>query len=287
MGSPVIMLIKMLFNPDVSNKVILQMAWSQVKAIGIGRVVAALLGSATVTVSSFIRIPQIRKLLIRSEQDRISVAQALSLDGLGLETINYLIHVVFNSQHKVPFINYGESLLLGLQNAIIILLARFYRLKAAGEIGDLSNVQCKDKVCTIVRSKIINTLAIMIGATIFFTKIAPARLISTLQILNIPFSVIAKLPQIRQNCKLKTASHLSETVLTANVIGSLIRVYTSYTSYSTKAKKSKNTFNEKILVAGYSASLAMNATLFGQAIVYDKLPKKDTKTIQDDEKKEE
>ena len=42
------------------------MAWSQVKAIGIGKVIAALLSALTVGVSSFIRVPQIRKLLINS-----------------------------------------------------------------------------------------------------------------------------------------------------------------------------------------------------------------------------
>ncbi|EGW33469.1 uncharacterized protein SPAPADRAFT_137163 [Spathaspora passalidarum NRRL Y-27907] len=284
MSSPIIVLIKAVYSDDISNKVLIQMAFSQAKAIGYGRILAAVLGSATVAVSSFIRIPQIRKLLIKSEKSRISVAEGLSLDGLGLETVNYLIHAVFNAQNKVPFINYGESLLLGIQNAIIILLAKFYRLRAYGEIDDFSNLDCKQKVQAVAKSKVANTLAIMVAATVFFTKIAPPQLISALQILNIPFSVIAKLPQIRQNYKLKTASHLSETVLTANVIGSLIRVYTSFTDYSLKSKRRKDTSNEKILVAGYTASLVMNSTLFGQAIVYDKL-NKDTEPTEDKDKK--
>ena len=111
------------------------MAWSQVKAIGIGKVIAALLSALTVGVSSFIRVPQIRKLLINSEHDRIAVANGLSLTSLSLDTLNSLIHVTFNSQNRIPFIQYGESLLLGIQNAIIILLVKFYRGQETAGVG--------------------------------------------------------------------------------------------------------------------------------------------------------
>ena len=84
---------------------LLQMAWSQVKAIGIGKVIAALLSALTVGVSSFIRIPQIRKLLIKSEQERISVANGLSLPSLTLDTLNSLIHSTFNYQQKFHLFN--------------------------------------------------------------------------------------------------------------------------------------------------------------------------------------
>ena len=110
------------------------MAWSQVKAIGIGKVIAALLSALTVGVFIY-SCTQIRKLLINSEHDRIAVANGLSLTSLSLDTLNSLIHVTFNSQNRIPFIQYGESLLLGIQNAIIILLVKFYRGQETAGVG--------------------------------------------------------------------------------------------------------------------------------------------------------
>lgn len=282
MGSPIIMLIKLLLDPDVSKKVILQMAWSQVKAIGIGKVIAALLSALTVGVSSFIRVPQIRKLLINSEHDRIAVANGLSLTSLSLDTLNSLIHVTFNSQNRIPFIQYGESLLLGIQNAIIILLVKFYRGQETAGVGKWQGLNCDDKFAAI-RGAVTKPLVIMIASAIFFNKLAPSSLISALEILNIPISIVAKFPQIKTNYELKTAKHLSDTVLRANVVGSLIRVYTSFTDYSTKKQRNKNTVDETILFAGYSTSLILNSILLGQSIVYDKLGEKKV----EDEKKNE
>ncbi|KAI5958953.1 uncharacterized protein KGF55_005607 [Candida pseudojiufengensis] len=284
MSSPIFMLINLLLDPDVSKKVVLQMAWSQVKAIGIGKVIAALLSALTVGVSSFIRIPQIRKLLIKSDNERIKVANGLSLKSLSLETLNNLIHVTFNSQHNIPFIQYGESLLLGIQNVIIILLTKFYRLKEKGDIPNLKNLSFEDKL-KIIGNSLIEPISIIIASVIFFTKSAPTSLISILEILNIPISIIAKIPQIQQNYKLKTVKHLSDVVLKANVIGSGIRVYTSLTDYKTKSSKNKTTIDEQILLAGYSTSFILNSILLGQSIFYDKLGKK---SVRDEiEKKEE
>lgn len=282
MGSPIIMLIKLLLDPDVSKKVILQMAWSQVKAIGIGKVIAALLSALTVGVSSFIRVPQIRKLLINSEHDRIAVANGLSLTSLSLDTLNSLIHVTFNSQNRIPFIQYGESLLLGIQNAIIILLVKFYRGQETAGVGKWQGLNCDDKFAAI-RGAVTKPLVIMIASAIFFNKLAPSSLISALEILNIPISIVAKFPQIKTNYELKTVKHLSDTVLRANVVGSLIRVYTSFTDYSTKKQRNKNTVDETILLAGYSTSLILNSILLGQSIVYDKFGEKKV----EDEKKNE
>lgn len=258
------------------------MAWSQVKAIGIGKVLAALLSALTVGVSSFIRIPQIRKLLIKNEADRVDVANGLSLQSLTIDTLNSLVHVSFNSHNNIPFINYGESLLLGIQNAIIILLTKYYRLRGNNEIDNVCKLSFSDAIKELADG-LAQPILIMAGSIIFFTKIAPSSLISTLQILNIPISIISKIPQIKTNYRLQTVSHLSDVVLRANVLGSIIRVYTSFTDYSTKAKRGKNTVDEKILVAGYTTSLIMNSILLGQSIVYDKLGK--GKRVKDDETK--
>lgn len=142
------------------------MAWSQVKAIGIGKVLAALLSALTVGVSSFIRIPQIRKLLIKTEADRVGVAKGLSLQSLTIDTLNSLVHVSFNSHNNIPFINYGESLLLGIQNAIIILLTKYYRLRGNDEIDNVSKLPLSEAIKELADG-LAQPLLIMAGAVIF------------------------------------------------------------------------------------------------------------------------
>lgn len=286
MASPIIVLIKLLFNPNVSNKMLLQMALNRVKAIGIGKIISALLGSLLVGVSSFIRVPQILKLTTKTTEDRISVAEGLSLEGLTLDTINSLIHVIFNYQHKIPFLNYGESLLLGIQNAIIILLTKYYRLHSIHKIGEHCGIKPEDQL-DLAASDALKTVGVMIGAIVVFAKLVPSNILSYLEMASIPISIIAKLPQIRQNYRLKTAKHLSDIVLKANVVGALIRVYTSSVALNSNAKRNKNTRSDKILVAGYSVSLLMHSILLGQSIVYDKLKKKDKDVKGIEEKKEE
>ncbi|KAK6464498.1 hypothetical protein DFJ63DRAFT_71523 [Scheffersomyces coipomensis] len=277
-------LIKLLFNEDVSKKIVLQMAYKQISKIGFAKVLAVLLSACTVGVSSFIRIPQIRKIIDpKLLDDRIKVANGLSLESYSIESFNYLIHVVFNSQNKNPFLDYGESLLMGIQNVIIILLIKFYRLRETNEIPDLSNKSWTDSI-KVVGEKLAQPVGIIVGTIIFLTQVAPHQLISLLQVLNIPINIISKLPQIKQNHDLRTARHLSTITLRANVLGSIIRVFTSAQDLSTKRKKNKSSYNDWILLAGYITSLSLNSVLIGQSIIYDsKLV--ESKDDDDEEKK--
>lgn len=256
------------------------MALSQIKAIGIGKVIASLLGSIVVGVSTFIKVPQILKLATKTRDNRVSVANGLSLEGISLDTLNSLVHVIFNYQNKVPFVNYGESLFSGIQNAIIIVLAKYYRLYSSKEIGDESCKTQEEQLAVAMNSSA-KTLGIMAGIIIVLSKLVPGTIISYLEVVNIPISILAKLPQIQQNYKLKTAKHLSDIMLQANVVGALIRVYTSSVTYASNARRKKNTTNDKILCTGYAASLMMHSILLGQSIVYDKLQRTDIASIED------
>ncbi|ABN64292.2 predicted protein [Scheffersomyces stipitis CBS 6054] len=269
MAPQVFMLIKLLFNPDVSKKLILQMALKQMSAIGYAKVAALLLSLLTVGVSSVIRIPQIRKILNpKLLENKIKVVNGLSLETYSIESFNYLVHVVFNSQNNNSFLNYGESLLLGLQNVIIILLIKYYRAIGSGSIPDLQDKTWKESA-EIVGRELAEPVGWILGTSLFLTKLAPTSLITLLQILNIPISIISKLPQIRQNSILKTTTHLSSITLHANVAGSLIRVYTTIQDLSAKSKRSKVTSGDWVLLGGYLTSLTLNSVLVGQQYFYD------------------
>lgn len=271
MSPPIFQIIKLLFDPDVLKKLILQMALKQIKMIGYAKVLAALLGAAMVGVLSFIKIPQIQKIVNpKLLLQRVLVANGLSLQLLTLETFNQLVHVVFNKQNNVPFINYGESFFLGIQNAILILLVSFYRNKQVAEIERLPTVQ---KLAAAVET-VGKPAAIMAAVAIFINKIAPPGLVDALEVLNIPISVLAKVPQIQNNLRLKLTAHLSDVTIRANLLGLVIRVYTTLTLLSGKKQRGKDLRSDYVLLAGYLLSLALNGTLVYQSVIYkDNKPK--------------
>ena len=183
-------IIKLLFNPNVSKMMILQIAYGQLKIIGLAKILSAVLGLLIVGVSSVIKVPQIKK-IVKPELllNRIQVAQGLSLEGISLETLSNWIHVAYNSQNNNPFRNYGESLFVGVQNIAIILLIDYYnarsRLGAAGPGED--DIKIRQALQELVRPA-----AVIAGSIVFLTKLAPERLISTLQIASIPISIESK-----------------------------------------------------------------------------------------------
>lgn len=258
MGKPGILdLVKLLFNPNVSKMMILQVAYGQLKIIGLARILSAVLGLTIVGVSSVIKIPQIKK-IVRPEvlQGRIRVAQGLSLEGISLETLSNWIHVAYNSQNKNPFRNYGESLFVGIQNIAIILLIEYYNARA--RLGADGNQDAKIQQSL---KELLRPAAILAGGIVFLTKIAPENLISSLQIASIPISIVSKLPQIHQNHRLQRASHLSEITVGANWLGSLIRVFTTVQDFDKLGR-------DKVLLAGYGLSFVLNLVLAGQVWYY-------------------
>lgn len=244
--------IRLLFNPNISNTLILQLAWNRVKVMKKGPLVSKLLGSLIVAVSSFIRVPQIKKITDpRQLKDRIAVAGGLSMEGISLETLGYLIHVVYNKQNGNPFVNYGETVLLGIQNLAIILLIRYYNARKAGcdPVGALA--------------ELVQPVAIILALAIGLSKVAPEDFILGLQVLSIPISIVSKIPQIRKNHALKSTRHLSTVTVGANVLGSFIRVFTTLQDFDKLGR-------DKVLLAGYCSSFALNAVLAAQCLIYGK-----------------
>lgn len=261
MASPLIVLIKLLFNPDVSKKMILQMAFQQIKAIGVAKVVAAALGLLTVAASSVVKVPQIMKILApQSVEGRSKLSSGLSIEGLSLEAISQLIHIVYNSQANNAFINYGELLLIGVQNVALILLIEYYRLR--GVLAETSNMSDKDQIEASLK-ELKRPVAAIVGVVVFLTKIAPTQLVDILQVLNIPLSIASKLPQIRNNHVLKSTAHLSAITVIANTIGLAIRVFTTV-----KGSRRALRLSDYVLLAGYLTGFVLNATLLGQIYHY-------------------
>ncbi|KAG7191490.1 uncharacterized protein KQ657_003085 [Scheffersomyces spartinae] len=234
-------LVKILFDPDVSKKMILNLAWNQAKAFGLAKVLAKLLGSGIVVGAAFTKWPQIRKLV----EDRKVVSKGLSLKSLYLELFCELVHVVYNQDRRIGFVDYGESVLLGIQNLVLVLMVHIFRANRQ-DMNELYGFS----VWANPSSYMAATLAII--------SALPQRAVNGLELLNIPLGVASKLAQINTNYELQSALHLSRTTVGVSTLGSLVRLYT------TMQLKRK----DWVLLAGYGASFAVNAALLGQIHYY-------------------
>lgn len=269
MAIPLKMIISLLRDPEVSNKVILQFAFRQVKAIGYLKVLSMLLGALVVALLSVVKIPQIKKILgpPKAEQ-RAQLALGLAENSVRLETLAQFVHVTFNQQQRNSFINYGESLFVGLQNVAILFIIEYYKLRKAvsASASNLSEKQQIKKTLELV----IKPAAVIIGVLVLINKVLPALVILTLQVINIPIGIAAKIPQIQRNAALKSTAHLSRVTIGANVAGSLIRVFTTLQNF--KRGRSRDI----VLLAGYLTSFVLNAIIAAQIRMYgDKVDKLD------------
>lgn len=252
--------VRLLLNPNIDKKLVVSMFLQQFKKKEIGPILSKLLGSGIVGISSIIRIPQIRKIVNPEKlSQRVSVSKGLSLSGISLETLGYLIHVVYNHQNKNPFVNYGETLLVGLQNVAIIILIKYYHSRENGSV-----------LLAVIDT--IRPILVMLAISIGIGKFASHDFISTLQVLNIPISILSKLPQIRQNYLLQSTGHLSNITVGANVLGSFTRVFTTLQDFEKLGR-------DKVLLVGYGSLFFLNAVLAGQCYYYG------NNTIGTDEKK--
>jgi mannose-P-dolichol utilization defect protein 1 len=103
----------LIYNVTLTDDVCLKLAIS--KALGI-----AIIGA-----SSIVKIPQLLKLLNSQSAAGISFLSYL------LETVSYLITLVYNVRNGFPFSTYGETALIAVQNVAISVLVLQYSGKAA------------------------------------------------------------------------------------------------------------------------------------------------------------
>lgn len=256
--------IKLLFNPDVSKKLILQIALQQIKAVGVAKILSAALARAVVAGSSVVKVPQIRKVLKNDSLDKkVAVVKGLSLEGISLELFDALVHASYNIQNGNAFVTYGESLLIGVQNVILILLVQYFRIR--GKLAAALSLSEREQIKAAL-AELYKPFGIILGSAVFLTKVAPLPLVSFLQILKIPMSVSARLLQIKQNHTIKSASHLSDITVGANTLGSLIRVFTTVQDFRTLN-------NDYVLLTGYTCSFLTNAALAAQCYYYKNIHK--------------
>jgi mannose-P-dolichol utilization defect 1 len=180
--------------------------------------------------SSLVKSPQLFKILLNQ-----SVA-GLNMIGQVLELVASTIAFAYNFRAGNPFLVYGETVFVSIQNALLVLLIGFY-----------GNKMIQLLFYTAFYSVLLSTLLIPSYVT--------DEQMAILQAATIPISALARLPQIFQVWSSDSAGQLSSISLFLTMAGSLARLYTS----SAEVK-------DPILLIGYSSTALLNTILFLQVI---------------------
>lgn len=170
--------------------------------------------------------------------------RGLSFSAYFIEMIAYVIATVYCYRTQCPFSTYGESLLLSLQNIMIILYIMYYsRLRFMASSRE-------DSVFYV-------GVAIAAGACLLY--IIPLSLLETLQPLTVPVAVLSKIPQIIRNYRTSSTGLISGFVVRAQITSCFARMFTT-----------PPVFEDTIVWNGSMASLVLNSVLGVQVLLYRK-----------------
>ncbi|KAG8935556.1 hypothetical protein FRC03_004137 [Tulasnella sp. 419] len=194
------------------------------------------LGIGIVLGGSIVKLPQI-KLILSSRS-----ARGLSFSAFGLELLAYGINLAYFARNRIPFSTYGETFFLTLQNIAIVLLIVHYQPTLTRQDSN------KPKVVS---------LGSLIAASGVALAFVPMSLLTLLQTLTIPLSVISKLPQITSNYKAGSTGQLSAFAVIANIVGCLARVFTTLTEV-----------NDPLVLWGFLLASVVNVVIGLQMWMY-------------------
>ena len=181
--------------------------------------------------SALVKLPQVAKILFSQS------VQGLSFLAFLLEMMASSITFAYNFRAGNSFFTYGETLFVTLQNALIVLLIGFY-----------GNKMMQLLVITAIYSVFLSSLLI--------PQYVSDDLMATLQAATIPLAALARLPQIFKVFSSGQVGQLSALSLFLVAAGSLARLYTTFAEVK-----------DRLLLAGFAVSAALNLILFLQVIL--------------------
>jgi mannose-P-dolichol utilization defect protein 1 len=158
-----------------------------------------------------------------------------------METLAYLITLIYAYRNQFPFSTYGENLFLTIQNVLITLLIIYYFPHPQSHL-------------TTKRAPS-NRPVVFLGALITFTLtwvllVLPLPTLQLLQMGTVPISLFSKLPQISENYSNKSTGQLSVFAVVSQILGCAARLFTTLTEV-----------DDLILLAGFALALVLNVLL--------------------------
>jgi len=202
--------------------------------------ISKLLGTAIIAGSLIIKVPQIIKILGAKSAKGINFASVI------LELVGLLFTLAYSYRKGFPFSTYGETAFISVQNFVILYLIFAY----GQDVGF---------------SQLITTFVIYFTTAFLFLvnpgDLVPETFLASLQALNIPILIAARIPQIWTNYKAKSAGQLALLTWILNFAGVVARVFTTLKEV-----------NDPIVLIGYLIAVVLNGTILSQILYYGSSP---------------
>lgn len=194
--------------------------------------ISKVLGVGIITMSSIVKLPQIRSLLKSQSADGVSFLSYL------LETAAYSITLAYNLRQGFAFSSYGETALILVQNLIICVLLLKYSGQSSAAGAFIAGV-------------------VATGVALFGEGYVNESQLKLLTAATIPLGTLSKLPAIYTVWKQGGIGNLSVFAVFNYLVGSLARVFTTLQET-----------NDNLILAGFLLGAVLNAVLVGQVVYY-------------------
>jgi len=187
------------------------------------------LGSLVLLGSLAVKLPQIINIMITKDIIGLSPSAFYTEVPLSITTI------VYNYLQKNPFISYGETCIISVQNAILVLLLWIY-------------MKPSPSIQTIV------TVILIFIAVACISFNLPLELQYLLPFTTVPLMLYSRGVQIYSNYMIGTTGQLSLITIFLQFAGSLVRIFTTIQEVGL----------DMSLLAVISLSVILNGILMGQ-----------------------
>ncbi|KAF2212389.1 hypothetical protein CERZMDRAFT_41828 [Cercospora zeae-maydis SCOH1-5] len=190
------------------------------------------LGIAIIAASSIVKIPQLLKLINSQSASGISFLSYL------LETVSYLVTLVYNVRNQFPFSTYGETALIAVQNVAISILVLQYSGKGPAAAVFVAGLAAA-------------------GYALYNESVVSLEMLQYFQAGAGLLGVASKLPQIITIFQEGGTGQLSAFAIFNYLAGSLARIFTTLQEV-----------DDKLILYGFLAGFSLNLVLALQMVYY-------------------
>ena len=184
--------------------------------------------------------------------------KGLSYLSIYLDIFSFLCSTLYSYHKEYPFLTYGESVIILLQNLLIFFMAWKYDINQSSDRNNMSF-----------------TLIICGFLFIIYKGLLDEKYWNLVGSASTFLSVGSRFTQIINSYKEKSTGPLSTITFGLNMLGNAARIFTTL-----------NETKDLIIAGGFIISFLLNLIIFLQIIYYNR-PKKDEKEIEREETEKE
>ena len=191
------------------------------------------LSTAILAGSVALKLPQVLNILSTKNVDGLSPSAFYSEVPLSITT------VIYNHRQGYPFLSYGETVMILVQNFVLVLLLWQYMTPKA-TMGHISTVLLVFVLVTVV------------------CWYMPVDYLYVLPLTNLPLMLYSRLVQILANAQQGSTGQLSSITTTLTFLGSLARIFTTIQDVGMDVS----------LLAGFGSSALLAGILLAQVSLF-------------------